>query len=323
MNPKEILLITLSNIGDVIVTTPVMAALKTQFPESYLTVISGPRPAGLLQGSRMIDELVIYDKHQNWMKKLEFVQKLRRKKYDLVVDLRHTAIPYLVSAKKRSPLFRVGKTLPLHEKHLEILKRMNLSISYEKPFDFFTPKEELEADRLLKEYRMTLEDPFILIAPFAASELKTWSLSEFKRLIPMLLKEFSGKIILAGGEREKSMMDSLAEIDPSRVIVLAGKTTLRHLAALIHYASLLLVNDSSALHLGYEMNRPTVGIFGPTDPKLSGRIGPHFRIAQHQAPCIPCEQAHCHMNRRLCLDDLTADTVFKSCQELLTHAAHA
>ena len=78
---KQILLITLSNIGDVIVTTPVIAALKSQFPEAFLTVVCGPRPASLLQGSNMINELVIYDKHQNWWGKLKFIQKLRQKKY--------------------------------------------------------------------------------------------------------------------------------------------------------------------------------------------------------------------------------------------------
>ena len=82
MKPKQILLITLSNIGDVIVTTPVIAALKTQFPNSSITVVCGPRPAGLLQGSRMIDELVIYDKHQNLQGKLEFIKKLRGKHYE-------------------------------------------------------------------------------------------------------------------------------------------------------------------------------------------------------------------------------------------------
>ena len=271
----------------------------------------------------MIDELVIYDKHQSWIHKLKFVLTLRKKKYDLVVDLRHTAIPYLVQAKKRSPLLRVGKILPLHEKHLAILKQMNLSTDHSKALDFFNEAEELQVRKLLQTQGLQLEDSWILIAPFAASELKTWSLSGFQKLIPMLLKEFPGKMILAGGQREKTMMDSLARIDTSRIVVFAGQTTLRELAALIKYASLLIVNDSSALHLGYEMDRPTVGIFGPTDPKLSGRIGPNFRIAQHTAPCVPCEKAHCQIERRVCLDDLSAETVFKACQELLTYAAHS
>ncbi|MSR77865.1 MAG: glycosyltransferase family 9 protein [Candidatus Omnitrophica bacterium] len=320
MKSNQILVITLSNIGDVIVTTPVMAALKSQFPEARLTVVCGPRTVSILKGSRMIDELVVYDKHARLSEKLKFIIQLRRKKYDLVVDLRHTAIPYLVSAKQKSPIFRGGKVLPLHEKHLVILKAMKLSTEIRQRFDFFTPEEEASVLAKIQKRGIRADASWIVIAPFAASELKTWTFSGFKALVTQLLESFSGEILLVGGEREKSMMGSLAQIHPQRVINLAGETSLRELSALVNRAALLVANDSSVVHLGFEMNRPTVAIFGPTDPALSGRKGPRFRVAQHTAPCVPCEQAHCRLDRRVCLDDLAPETIFQACQELLSHA---
>ena len=139
---KEILIVSLSNIGDVVLTTPVITALRGHFPEAKITVVVGERAVSLLEGSRLIDRLVIYRKKSSLFSKLGFLAELLKRRYDLVVDLRHTLIPFLVSARRRSPVLRRSRALSMREKHLEVLKKMGFEIPDLPCFDFFSAAEK-------------------------------------------------------------------------------------------------------------------------------------------------------------------------------------
>ena len=117
----NILVITLSNFGDVILTTPVIMTLAKKFPQARITVVVGPRARGVLQRSLDIHKIVVYDKKASLWEKLKFIAELRKLKYDWVVDLRNTAIPFLVSCKKRTPLFRKFTKTNMRDRHLELL----------------------------------------------------------------------------------------------------------------------------------------------------------------------------------------------------------
>ncbi len=318
---KEILVVTLSNIGDVILTTPVMAALKSAFPESFLTAVTSSRAQGILQGSRTVDHVAIYDKSMSWPQKLSMIAALRQKKYDIVVDLRNTLIPFLVSAKKRSALFRSSKILMRRDKHLEILKLMHLPTEIINPFQFYNSAEEASALSKIGSFRpSSIREPWMVVAPAAASSLKTWKMENFREVIGELLRDFPGFVILAGDKRERVLAEPIAAAYPSRVINLAGETTLRETAALVARAQLVLTNDSAVMHLGYELERPVAAIFGPTNPEKYGRKSPRVRILREPVECSPCELAQCRFSRQACFEDLAAARVLAACQELLKNA---
>ncbi|MFA6599720.1 MAG: glycosyltransferase family 9 protein [Candidatus Omnitrophota bacterium] len=315
---KKILLVTLSNIGDVILTTPVLTALVSRYPQARLTVVVGPRAKGILEGSRQIDRLVVYDKKAGWLGQLRFLRSLREETYDLVVDLRHTAIPWLVSARRRSPLFRKETKIALRERHLEVLERMGLLSGPERrPFDFFSPAEEDSALKKMRAAGVSEERGWVVIAPAAASELKTWRLDGFRELIGRLLEEQKGDIVLAGDKREREIATPLVSADPSRVKNLAGLTTLRELAALISRASLVVANDSAVMHLAAELGRPVVAIFGPTSAERYAQPGPRFKVVKEALACVPCGKPVCVLPERICLDRLPSSKVFEACRELL------
>lgn len=321
---KEILVVTLSNIGDVVLTTPVMAALKSAFPESFLTVVTSSRAHGILQGSRTVDRVVIYDKSMSWKQKLGMILELRHKKYDAVVDLRNTIIPFLVSAKKRSPLFRASKILMRRDKHLEILKIMQLPVEITQPFQFYNAEEEAALLSKIRIHRPADElEPWMVAAPAAASSLKTWKMENYREVIGELLRDFAGFVILAGDKRERELCEPIAAAYPARILNMAGETTLRETAALVARAQLVLTNDSAVMHLGYELERPVAAIFGPTDPEKYGRKSPRVRILREPVECSPCELAQCRFSRQACFEDLAPARVLAACRELLKHDASA
>jgi len=120
---KKILVITLSNIGDVILTFPVIDILKRDFPKAELSVVVGPKAASLLDRNPQIDQIFVFQKKQSFFKMISWIFSLRRSNYDLVVDLRNTMIPFLVSTKYlTSPFLKRQPHRHMSQQHLLRLK---------------------------------------------------------------------------------------------------------------------------------------------------------------------------------------------------------
>jgi len=314
---RKVLVVTLSNIGDVILTTPVITSVAERFPNASVTVVAGPRAKCLLENSRFIQRLVIYDKGAHVLDQWKFICQLREDSYDWVIDIRNTLIPFLVSTKKRSPVFRKFRSVSMRARHLDVLRMMRLDVRDAPAFDFFDQENEQNALDKIKEEGVFADRDWILVAPAARSELKTWRLAGFREVIDRLLGEQAEDILLVGDNRERNIAEPLVEIHPKRIHNLAGRISLKETAALIARASLLLTNDSALMHLGFELNRPVVALFGPTSHEKYGHQGPRFRIVREPVFCSPCEKPICRFDRQACFEDLKSDTVFDTCKEFL------
>ena len=96
---NKILFITLSNIGDVILTLPVLDYLREEFPHSDITVMVGPRPKEVFENNPNIDRLIVYDKHLRLNEKIRLFNELKKENFDMVVDLRNTLYGALLPAR--------------------------------------------------------------------------------------------------------------------------------------------------------------------------------------------------------------------------------
>ncbi len=297
----NLLVITLSNIGDVILTTPVIRSLRSRFPRARLTVVVGPKAAPLLRGSSQIDRLLVYDKQAGWPHKLQLVRALREEFYDTVVDLRNSAFPFTVRASHRSPIFRPHRAPSARARHLELLEMMKLPpVRKLEPFDFFSKEEEAVA---LKKFGDSHQIPFMIVAPGAGSEAKRWRIEGFCETTASLLKHFSLNAVVVGDRNEIPLGEKLFQIDPERVVNLTGQISLRELAALVSHAKLVLTNDSAVMHLGHELDRPVAALFGPTNPERYGRQNEIWRIVRDP--------------ERSTLEAIQPHEVFEVCRELL------
>lgn len=319
----NILVITLSNIGDVVSTTPVITLLRKRFPKAKLTVVVGPKAAPLLEKSRKINRLLVYDKRAGLPEKLKLVRTLREEFYHCVVDLRNSAFPFLVRAEERSPVFRSFQSKNIRERHLEIVSKMGLLGSLEKsfsdrePFDFYAECDESSLLRKLEARGVGAAESWVVAAPGGGSQVKQWPLEGFREVIARLLGMTGLKVAVVGDQKEALLGGGLCKVDPSRVINLVGAIHLRELAVLVSRAELVLTNDSAVMHLGYELGRSVVALFGPTDHERYGRTNQIWRVVREFPPCAPCRRAQCRLERRICLEDLSPNKVFQACQEIL------
>ncbi len=313
---KRILVITLSNIGDIILTTPVITALKDKFPGSRIDVMVGPEGRGIFERDPAIFKLIIYDRHLSIVEKRRLQLKLKKLKYDLVADLRNTVFPLLIGPKFRtSPIQRFPKG-PLHSraKHLYRLKSFGMDVR--KPVSYINiPKEDDDyiADLISKE---NIAGSFIVINPGSKSHIKRWSEEGFAAVADRIVSECGMKVIFIGTENDK-------EVVAGTIIKMKGphhnfvnKTNIRQLAALIKRSRLLITNDSAPLHLACAVATKTLAIFGPTDPRRYGPTGEFDFVINKKLHCSPCENAQCAYGHE-CMKLISAEEVFDSAKVML------
>lgn len=319
---KNILIVSLSNIGDAILTTPVISLLREHFPSSCLTIVAGPKTLPLFSNCRTINQTISFDKRISWIKKLKLVLDLRKQKFDLAIDLRNTAIPILIGAPLRTSLMVDRSSLSMRRRHLDQLRFLLPVEEAENHFDFFSNQEKQSAiEKLQKVFVPQDLDHLVVIAPGAGSELKRWTISGFANVASYWVQK--GKtVILIGDASERKLGEEIQRLVAQPIANLIGVLSIRESAGLISQAGLVIANDSAVMHLAHELNRPTVSIFGPTNEKKYARMGENRRVVRLNLECTPCEQARCRLERRICLDDLTAQQVIEAAESLPIYAPH-
>ena len=163
---KRILVITLSNIGDIILTTPVVEALLSEFPSSKLDVMVGPSGKGLFSSHKKVREVIIYDKKSSSLAKFALFLRLWKKRYSLVVDLRNTVLPLVLCVRRTTYPFHYRKQPGMHKSdaHLLRLKEVGLDTPGR---DFFIPVKDDDKRHIENLLSALQGNPFVAVSPGA------------------------------------------------------------------------------------------------------------------------------------------------------------
>jgi lipopolysaccharide heptosyltransferase II len=309
-NINKILFITLSNIGDVILTLPVLSALKQNFPGAKIDIAIGPRPKEIFIKDPRINRIFVYDKHASLREKMEFVKRLKKERYDLAVDLRRSILPILIGARMRTPLFLVNINRAKHKREIHLNKVKALGIDYTETRNIYIEdKDRGTIHRLLGERGVEKGDILIGISPSCRSLLKQWHTDRFIEVIRGLLKEGSYKIVLIGDVNQKDISQKIKDaVRHNNLVDLTGMTNLNELCALIDSLHILLTCDSACLHIACDLGVKVVAIFGPTDPEEYGSIGKDDIVIRKNLKCSPCNKARCSFGNG-CMRDIDPEEV--------------
>ncbi len=274
-NINKILLITLTNIGDAVLTLPVALVLREKFPSARLDALLGPRPQQLFKKISYFHQTIAYDKRIILREKIKLVLKLRKEKYDFIVDLRHSLFPLFIGAKYHTPLlFRIPEQIRhIRDFHLYKLKLSGVeftNFSSDNPFGI-SPDEKERIDELLADKGVCPEDKLIVLAPGAKDKIKRWKAENFAWLSDKLTEQ--RKVILVGSKEDKKIIDRIVSLLEKEVLRLDGQLGLKDLVVLLKRCALFIGNDSAPMHMSSLLEIPTIGIFGPTDVKKAGPLG--------------------------------------------------
>ncbi|HOW42073.1 MAG TPA: lipopolysaccharide heptosyltransferase II [Candidatus Omnitrophota bacterium] len=316
---KHILFVTLSNIGDVVLTLPVMDRLKQIFPGCRITVVVSPRARDIFAQDASVEQVIVYDKHAPLREKFALLKKLSAGRFDAVIDLRNSLFGYLVPARLKSrKAYRLARSAHMKERHLAAVSHFPHQTHEPRPGCLNSSAEEIAGvQRLLAGYGVNAGEKPVLLSAGARSLTKRWPKEHFAELARRLIKELRVRVILVGDSADVENNRGIAAAC-NGVIDLTGKTTLRELIALVRIAELIITNDSATLHLASYLDRSVLALFGPTDEV---RYGPWSRrkqaIFKHIA-CRPCQQALCRFGHCYCLTSIRPDAVFQAARRFLT-----
>ena len=307
---KKILLISLSNIGDVILTFPVLDILRRDFPTAELSLVVGPKVKSLLQDNPNIQHLYIFEKRQSWWRTILWIWSLRRERFDLVVDLRNTAIPFFLGARRcTSPFLRRVKGQHMRLQHLNRLWSVYpFERTADQRFGFYSSFEAHRAIDGIIQSVVGLGEQIVVVAPGAADRGKRWQATEFARLCDKMIKQYGVKVVLVGDSNDKPVVAEVCLKMAEKAVDLSGQLTLAQLGLLLLKAKLLITNDSASLHLASYLNIPTLVIFGPTDPKRYGPWAMRSSVVERKISCPACQSGSRRM-RHECLEKVQAEDV--------------
>jgi len=321
----KILFITLSNIGDVILTLPALDCLKANFPQAKVTVMAGPRTAEIFKDNSALEKLIVYDKHIKLREKIRLFYELKREGFDLVADLRNSLFGVFIPARyKISPFLFIPKNIKhMKERHLFKIKQLISKIAEKDTGHVpgvslsIRAEDEGYVSVLLKTNNINSGDNIVVVSPGGRSHIKRWHKERFVQLINRLIDEFSAKVVLIGDKDDLPTAQYITENSEYPILNLSAMTNLLQLGALLKKADLIITNDSATLHLSSYLNRKIIAVFGSTDERKYCPWSDNWAIVKKEIFCRPCREAQCKSGALECMRLVKVEDVLVQVRNML------
>ena len=368
----RILLVRPDHLGDMVLATPVLDALKRSVPGAHITMMVGPWASEVVARHPAIERLSVFPfpgfrrASQNpfspYILLVSAARQLRRGNYDLAINLRHdfwwgaallylAGIPRRVGYALRPGAAFLSHSLPLQAPELASVSSLRLAsaglqaLGYAPLSEPYTPEnypavfqpgeeERRQVTERLQSAGIGEQAAVIVIHAGTGAAVKLWRNEAWSRCADEVVELVSARltnvaparIILTGSKNERPMLEEIASGMNGPALILTD-LTVGQLAALLGRASLVLGVDNGPLHLAVAQETPTVGIFGPTDPRIFGPWGNpewHMVIAStHRCatcPAIPCGRLDFtpeELPRHPCVRLVTEREVLMAVEQLL------
>lgn len=347
-SPGNILLIQLGDIGDVVLTSPTIRAVKETYPEARVSVLVFKPYGSLLAADPNLHEVVETARvrgslfrrlHEFW----RFARQLRCKRYDLTIDLRTgdrgAILSFATGARTRIGCQGIKNQFwhrlffthtirdlkvappPVHpgaDQSLRVVRELGIDATDSIPKLFIAEEVRRATGALLAQAGPGAGKRFVTINPFSRWKYKEWDNRKWGEVIDRIWEAHRLPAVLIGSAEEAAGCQEIVSGREGRVFNLAGKTTLAELAAVISAGSLHLGVDSAAPHIAAALDTPTVTIHGPTDWRAWRIVNERHRIVSSGMDCLPCNKTGCDGDgTSKCLVELASETVARNALGLL------
>jgi len=345
--PKRILLIRLKAIGDVLLCTPLIRALRKKYPAAQIDFAADPVPSLLLQhNSRLNHVLVFPKKGSSFFDQVKFIRQIRQTRYDLVLDLFGNPRSAWMTLFSGAPLragyaYRGRKWVYNYRVPLNKIRKYQVEVNLDVLRYVGIPDDGLETELYLSESEKnwgleTLrslglghsKEMKIGLNPTGTWSAKRWLMPHWRELILLLNAKWKVKPLLFWGPGDEAMVEAIRGGLEDQV-QLCPETDLRQSAALISGLDLLIGNDGAPQHMAQALGTPSLTIFGPTwGLSWTKPSDPRHQFLQHFLDCGPCDQTLCPLPERSepgqhtyqeCLALITPAQVLEKAHSMLSH----
>jgi heptosyltransferase-2 len=341
---ERILIVNVNWVGDVLFSTPFIRAVRRARPGAHIACLIHPRCSEMLGANPRVDETIVYDEegvHRSVAGKLRLVLELRRKRFDTAFILHRSftkaLIAYLAGIRRRAGYATKGRAGlltdvvedpdgPCHkvDYFLNIARASKIEPDGDS-CEFFVAETDRQAvGRLLAGEGIKSGDRVVVLCPGGNWDPKRWPKESFARLGGRLAARPGTKVVISGAAKDSALAAGIARMMPgaTRPAVTAGRTTLGQLGALLERAALVVANDSGPMHMAVALKAPTIALFGPTSPGLTGPRGSGvYAVISGDArrdglECeVPCYDVTCAANE--CMSGISVDAVYEKADGML------
>ena len=326
-------------VGDAVMTVPALRELRRVLPLAHITLATRPWAEGLFADADFLDHLLIYERRPRKLRDVaRQVREWRARRFDLALLFQNAFEAALIARAARVPL-RVGyatdgrRALLTHplpvpgwrsERH-EVFYYLNLVAELERALYGASSVEEREPqfDLTVSEARkaearatlaaqgVSLMRPLVALCPGSTnSRAKRWPTENYSALGDRFVREAGAEVLLVGSIDELEVSREVEARMIERPHVLTGRTNLAQAVAVLSLVDLLVTNDTGPAHISSALGRPTLVIFGPTDPRTTRPFAATAEIIRKPPDCAPCMLRDCPIDHR-CMTAISPAEVFE------------
>jgi heptosyltransferase-2 len=330
-------------VGDAIMTIPALRELRRIVPDAHITLATRSWTKGIFSDADFIDDLLLYDRGsagaaltqaREWRRRKFDAAILFQNAFEAAVIARLAAVPVRLGYATDGRSFLLTQPIPRgaesgqrHEvyyylKLVEAFGRVTGTVV--KPATgepkMYLPVSEArrqEARELMNAKGIGSGRPIVAFCPGSTnSRAKRWPAERFAALGDRLMDENNAEVVLIGAEDELPVSQQVAAAMRRQPTILTGATDLSQAVAVLSEVDLLITNDTGPAHIAAALGRPTLVIFGPTDPTTTRPFGDRAAVIRHAPECAPCMLRDCPIDHR-CMTAITPDEVFAQAAKAL------
>ena len=281
---QRILILRMGPLGETLLTTPVIRALRGRFPEAYIAYMVAPGREDLVSENPNLDEVIIYS-----VSIPKLIYGMAKRSFEMVVILQPTfrlvfhtflaRIPFRIgfetnSGKGRLLHVAVPNNIDQHEtaRYLDVVRGIGIEPDNEEPEMYVNPAAQRWADAFLADAGIYSNRPLIGLNPGSGSESRRWSKAGFAQVGDWLHQKYDAQIFITAGDAEGSLPDDVANLMSCSPIILTGITPMQ-LGAMLQKCRLYISNDTGPMHMSTAVKTPTIALFGASNPR---QWGPHW-----------------------------------------------
>lgn len=345
---KNILVNSLVNLGDVVLTTSALVLLRQAYPSAKITMMVRPVVREAVENNPVIDEVILFDykaKQNSLGKMWSMVKEIRARRFDLAISLDRKLRPAILCWLAGIPV-RVGpdrvfddkpsKVTSLYTQVVKIPHNLENTLqaeTYQQIIRAFTgidghavpvmanimERDKSAAGQLLAQLPSAATR--IALCVKGTFALKTWPKEYFSQLVKMLAEKYDAAFFIVGAPGDRLYADEvIAAMAPVHVQNFCGQTTLTSLASLISHADLFVTVDTGATHIAATTGAPMVTIYGCTSPRRWHPYNENAIVLSRELDCCPCKISpeDCpSWPRPACLWSLRPEQVMEKCEAVL------
>ncbi len=331
----QVLAVRFSSIGDILLTTPLLRAIRHSHPEARVTVLTKREYVPLLSHNPHVQRVLGLAPGRPF---LNLAAELRGDEYthllDLHDNLRSRALRLLVPGRWRSyPKHRAARALlirakrnryrdrrPVPERYFSAARDLEVAPDGAPPEFFLGAEADEQAAAWLASVGLEAETSIVAIAPGAAHATKRWPIEHWRVLVDRSVKDGSA-VVIVGGPNDATLGAALSDGSRGRVANAAGILGLQASGALLRRARALVSGDTGVMHMATGVGTPVLALFGPTVEAFG--FFPYTRragVLELPLPCRPCTAQGgplCPLGHHRCMVDIHPGTVYEALRSTL------